>query len=81
MSQYFSEYKNDNILNDKKIDLYYDKYLNEYIPLANIHDYQESNNYFFPKEKIISKDYLLQFYIGSIGLLGIIVLYKFYEKS
>jgi len=61
---------------------------NEYIPLAEIDFFAPP---IVPKEGIYgnnkeitdtAKDNtLLRLYIGGVGILGIMVLYKFYEKS
>ena len=75
-----------NINNNLDLQIYHDKIKNEYIPLANVSqfygpDYGPRIGISSNTENIKSKDVLLQFYIGSIGILGIAVLYKFFEKS
>lgn len=82
------EYITKNNNNDKNIQIYHNKKSNEYIPLANISEYYGpdyrqliDNSSIIQNNIITSKDYLLQFYIGTISFLGIIVLYKFFEKS
>ena len=79
---------------DEKVNIYYDDTTNEYIPLAQIPKmwrakidipfYGPDNGPRLgettasPHEK---DDYLMKIYIGSLGILGILILYNFYEKS
>jgi hypothetical protein len=68
------------------MEIFYNKKGGEYIPLAKIPDqygpdYRPRIGIDMPPAIIAPKDSLLQFYIGTVGLLGIIVLYKFFEKS
>lgn len=79
-----SEYSANNVIDDMEI--FHNKKGGEYIPLAKIPeqygpDYRPRIGVDMPPASIPPKDKLLQFYIGSVGLLGIIVLYKFFEKS
>jgi hypothetical protein len=66
------------------IQIYHNKTNNEYIPLAKLEipaQYGPNTPIINGTSSNIPKDYLLQFYIGSVGVLGILVLYKFFEKS
>jgi hypothetical protein len=86
-------------INDKKVneklDIYYDKTTNEYIPLAQIPKMWQAKidiPFYGPdngprlgipqsKKESENDDILMKIYIGSLGILGILILYKFYEKS
>ena len=71
--------------NEQKMRVYYDYKNDEYLPLADIGDmYGPDYNPrigISPSTNTVPKDYLLQIYIGSLGVLGMVVLYKFFEKS
>lgn len=74
------------IVNNDKLEIYHNTNNNEYIPLAKIPEFYGPDNgprLGLPAKTVVEppKDYLLQIYIGTIGLLGIVILYKYYERS
>jgi len=69
---------------NRKIEIYRNPIANEFITLANLSDYYDFfPDYHYSNKNINTppKDYLLQFYIGSMGVLGILMLYTYFEKS
>ena len=78
---------------NEKVDIYYDSIANQYIPLAQIPKMWQAKidiPFYGPDygarlgenaNELPRDDYLMKIYIGSLGLLGILILYKFYEKS
>jgi hypothetical protein len=79
------------IAND--VNVYHDTTTDEYIPLAKIPKMWEAKidipfygpdigpRLGMPMKEDTNDDYLMKIYIGSLGILGILILYKFYEKS
>jgi hypothetical protein len=82
----FLELETEMTKNEFNIDFYHNKEANEILPLANLYGPDDNlrfqnNTIKQPLDNKENNDYILQIYIGSISILGIIVLYKFYQKS